>query len=120
MQLSPAQLDEFKAEGALAIPGLVPSDVLDGWQAQIRTACSNDGVDIDDPSTWPTGRYAPAGSWPEFSPILYELETLQSIVEQIGDGAFALRPGGAAVVDAGTDDAGDPAERPGHGVGPPG
>ncbi len=89
MQLSPAQLDEFKAEGALAVPGLVPSDVLEGWRAQIRAACSDDGVHIDDPSTWPTGRYAPAGSWPEFSPILYELESLQSIVEQIGGGAFA-------------------------------
>ena len=89
MLLSPAQLDEFKAEGAVAIPGLVPPDVLDGWQARIRAACSDDGVDIDDPDTWPAGRYAPAGGWPEFSPILYDLPSLQSIVEQIGGGAFA-------------------------------
>ena len=88
MLLSPAQLDEFKAEGALAIPGLVPPDVLDGWQAQIRGACS-DGVDLDDPNTWPAGRYAPEGGWPELSPNLYELPSLRSIVEQIGGGAFA-------------------------------
>ena len=89
MLLSPAQLDEFKAEGAVAIPGLVPTDVLEGWQAQIRGACS-DGVDFDDPDTWkPTGRYAPEGGWPEFSPNLYDLPSLQSIAEQIGDGAFA-------------------------------
>ena len=86
--LSPAQLEEFKAEGALQIPGLIPPDVLDGWQAQFRAACS-DGVDLDDPDTWPTGRYAPAGGWPEFSPSLYDVPSLQSIVEQIGGGAFA-------------------------------
>ena len=88
MLLSPAQLDEFKAEGVLAIPGLVPPDVLEEWQAPIRVACS-DGVDLDDPSTWPAGRYAPEGGWPELSPNLYELPSLRSIVEQIGDGAFA-------------------------------
>ena len=88
MLLSPAQLDEFKAEGVLAIPGLVPPAVLDGWQAPIRVACS-DGVDLDDPSTWPAGRYAPEGGWPELSPNLYELPSLRSIVEQIGGGAFA-------------------------------
>ena len=29
MRLSPAQLDEFKSEGALAIPGLVPAGVIE-------------------------------------------------------------------------------------------
>ena len=88
MLLSSAQLDEFKAEGAVAIPGLIPPDVLAGWRAQIRGACT-DGVDFDDPDTWkPTGRYAPEGGWPEFSPCLYEVPNLQSIVEQIGGGAF--------------------------------
>ena len=48
MLLSPAQLDEFKAEGVLAIPGLVPPDVLDGWQNQMRAACSG-GVDLRRP-----------------------------------------------------------------------
>ena len=119
MLLSPAQLDEFKTEGVLAIPGLVPPDVLDGWQAQIRVACS-DGVDLDDPNTWPAGRYAPEGGWPELSPNLYDLPSLQSIVEQIGGGAFApSHPAGAAVDAAGADDPGDPAERSGHGVGGP-
>ena len=89
MVLSPAQLDEFKAEGAVAIPGLIPPDVLDGWQAQIRAACSGDGVDIEDPDTWPSGRYAPQGGWPDFSPNLYDVPSLQSIAEQIGGGAFA-------------------------------
>ena len=89
MLLSPAQLDEFKAEGALAIPGLIPPDVLKGWRDQIRGACPGD-VDLDDPDTWePTGRYAPEGGWPEFSPNLYDVPSLQSIVEQIGGGAFA-------------------------------
>ena len=60
MLLSPAQLDEFKAEGAVAIPGLVPPDVLEGWRDQIRAACTG-GVDLEDPSTWPTGRYGPEG-----------------------------------------------------------
>ncbi|NKB69321.1 MAG: hypothetical protein GKR89_19800 [Candidatus Latescibacteria bacterium] len=86
--LSPAQLAQFKAEGALPIPGLVPADVLAGWKAQMRAACT-DGVDLDDPDTWPTGRYAPTGGWPDFSPNLYDLPGLQAIVEQLGDGAFA-------------------------------
>ena len=119
MLLSPAQLDEFKAEGVLAIPGLVPPDVLEGWQDQMRAACSG-GVDLNDPSTWPAGRYAPEGGWPELSPNLYDLPGLQSIVEQLGGGAFApLPPGGTAVDAADSNDPGDPAERPGHGVGTP-
>ncbi len=88
MLLSAAQLDEFKAEGALPVPGLVPPDVLAGWQAQMRGACSG-GVDLEDPDTWPAGRYAPEGGWPEFSPGLYDLPSLRSIVEQLGAGAFA-------------------------------
>ena len=87
-RLSSEQLQEFKAEGALPIPGLIPRDILDGWQKQMREACT-DGVDLDDPETWPTGRYAPTGGWPEFSPSLYDVPSLQSIIEQIGGGAFA-------------------------------
>jgi len=88
MQLSPAQLDEFKAEGALPIPGLIPADILAGWQDQMRAACT-DGVDLDDPPTWPVGRYAPEGGWPELGPNLYEVDNLQAIVEQLGAGTFA-------------------------------
>ena len=89
MHLTAAQLDQFKAEGAVPIPGLVPPDVLEGWQAEFRRACSGDGVDIDDPATCPAGRYAPEGGWPELSPCLYDLPSLNSIVEQLGAGAFA-------------------------------
>ena len=89
MRLSRAQLEEFKTEGAVAVPGLVPREILEGWQDQIRSACAAVGVDIDDPGTWPTGRYAPEGGWPEFTPALYDLPGLHSIVEQIGGGAFA-------------------------------
>jgi hypothetical protein len=88
LQLTPAQLDEFKAEGTVAIPGLIPPDVVAGWQTRMRAACT-DGVDLDDPDTWPAGRYAPAGGWPELVPSLYEVPSLLSIVEQIGGGAFA-------------------------------
>lgn len=88
MLLTPTQLDEFKVEGAVAIPGLVPADVLAGWQVQLGDACT-DGVDLGNPGTWPTGRYAPEGGWPELTPNLYDLPNLQSIVEQIGGGDFA-------------------------------
>ena len=54
----------------------------------MRAACSG-GVDLDDPSTWPAGRYTPEDGWPKLSPNLYDLPSLQSIVEQIGGGAFA-------------------------------
>ena len=30
--LSTAQIEEFKAEGTLPLPGLIPPDVLAGWQ----------------------------------------------------------------------------------------
>ncbi|SVE00445.1 uncharacterized protein METZ01_LOCUS453299, partial [marine metagenome] len=88
MRLSLAQLEEFKSEGALAIPGLIPTGVIEGWQAQMREACS-EGVDLHEPDTWPAGRYAPTGGWPEFSPNLYNVTNLQCIVEQVGGGAFA-------------------------------
>ena len=32
MLLSSAQLEEFKTEGALAIPGLIPPDIIAAWQ----------------------------------------------------------------------------------------
>lgn len=88
MRLSTEQLDEFKAEGAVPIPGLIPSDVVASWQDQVRAACT-DGVDLDNPETWPSGRYAPDGGWPELDPNLYEVPNLQSIVDQLGAGAFA-------------------------------
>ena len=94
--LSSAQLDEFKAEGALAIPSLIPADIIAAWQDQMRALCS-DGVDFEDPSTWPHGRYAPPGGWPELKPNLYDVPSLQSIVQQIGGGAFApSHPAGQA------------------------
>jgi len=54
----------------------------------MRGACTVN-VDLADTDTWPTGRYAPAGGWPELSPNLYDMPSLRSIVEQIGGGAFA-------------------------------
>ena len=88
MQLSQAQLAEFKAEGALPIRGLVPPDVIARWQDQLRAVCT-DGVDLDDPDTWSSGRYAPPGGWPQLDPNLYDVPNLQSIVAQLGAGAFA-------------------------------
>ena len=44
---------------------------------------------LDDPSTWPAGRYTPESGWPKLRPNLYDLPSLQSIVEQIGGGALA-------------------------------
>ena len=88
MQLSQLQLAEFKAEGALPIRGLVPPDVIARWQDQIRALCT-DGVDFADPDTWPPGRYAPPDGWPQLDPNLYDVPHLQSIVAQLGAGAFA-------------------------------
>ena len=88
MLLSSAQLEEFKTEGALAIPGLIPPEIIAAWQDQMRARCS-DGVDFEDPSTWPHGRYAPPGGWPELEPNLYDVPGLRSIVQQLGAGAFA-------------------------------
>lgn len=67
MLLTPEQLDEFKAEGALAIPGLVPPDVIDGWQAQLGLACS-DGVDLAEPDTWPPVGMRPRVVGPNSTP----------------------------------------------------
>ena len=86
--LSPTQIEEFKAEGVLPIPSLIPPTVLAKWQNQFRAACTN-GVDLDVPHTWPSGRYTPPDGWPELEPSLYDMPNLQSIVEQLGDGAFA-------------------------------
>ena len=53
-RLSTAQIEEFKAEGALPLPGLIPPDVLAGWQDQFRAACS-DGVDLTIQKLGPPG-----------------------------------------------------------------
>ena len=89
MLLTNAQLAEFKAEGTLLIRGLIPDAVLAGWRRQFADAAAahSPPVDLTEPSTWPYGRLEAA--WPELEPCLYDLPELQSLVQQLGGGAFA-------------------------------
>lgn len=88
--LTAEQIAEFKAEGALLLRGLIPRAVRSRWRTQLWGACAEDGVYLDgDPKSWPVGRYAPASGWPELVPNVYDLPEIQSIVAQLGGGAFA-------------------------------
>ena len=91
MLLTQAQIEEFQAEGALLLQSFIPPDVLQTWREQVHAACAADEppVDLTDPSTFPNGRYAPEGGWPELEPNVYDLPTLQELVQQLGGGAFA-------------------------------
>jgi hypothetical protein len=89
MLLSAEEIVEFKVEGALPLRGLIPADVLSAWREQLWSACAADGVDLDgEPATWPAGRYAPKGGWPELVPNVYDLPDIHEIVEQLGGDAF--------------------------------
>jgi hypothetical protein len=88
--LTREQIAEFKAEGAVLLRGLIPPDVRSAWREQLWRACDEGGVDLDgDPGSWPAGRYAPEGGWPELVPNVYDLSVVQAVVTQLGDGAFA-------------------------------
>ena len=50
-QLTPAQIDEFKAEGYVIARGLIPVAVVDDWRRQVWEATTAD------PSWWPEGDY---------------------------------------------------------------
>ena len=73
--------------GALMIPGVVPPSA---WRvAGPDTRGLLPRRRSRRPQHLVFRRYAPKGGWPEFSPNLYELPSLQSIVEQIGGGVFS-------------------------------
>ena len=82
--LSPVQIAEFKTQGAVRLPALIPPHVLKSWREQIWGRCASDGVDLDDPASWPAGRYAPEGGWPELEPNVYDLPEIQNLVDQLG------------------------------------
>ena len=44
--LPPAQIAEFKAQGAVSLPALIPPHVLSSWREQIWGRCATDGVDL--------------------------------------------------------------------------
>ena len=50
-QLTPAQIDEFKAEGYVIARGLIPVAVVDDWRRQVWEATTAD------PSWWPEGDF---------------------------------------------------------------
>lgn len=85
------QVDSFKANGFLVLPGFVPDDVLAQWREQFW---GHLGCTIDEPDKWPDEYPAKVeGFKPD--PMFGDMPDLQAIAEQVGGGHF--KGGGCGV-----------------------
>ena len=92
MELTPAQLATFKADGAVLLPALVGESQLSSWREQAWeaiAAAAGRPVDRADRSTWPTGNMGNVPSEVQPKPALGELPQVRALMEFLGDGAFA-------------------------------
>ena len=78
--LNNAQIQSFKDEGHLLLPGFVDEDIVAQWQEQFW---GHLGCSIDEPDSWPE---RVDGFQPD--PLFGDLPDLQSIASQLGGGAF--------------------------------
>ncbi|SVE38135.1 uncharacterized protein METZ01_LOCUS490989, partial [marine metagenome] len=75
------QINAFKDQGHLILPGFVEADMVRQWQEQFwqHLDCS-----IDEPDKWPD---RVEGFQPD--PVFGDLPELQGIVKQVGGGHFS-------------------------------
>ena len=79
--LSTTEIEAFKADGVLILPGFIDEEQLASWRCQAWAAV---GADPDDRTTWPTGLQPNL----TVAPHLGELPQCQALMEQLGGGAF--------------------------------
>ena len=97
--LSPAQLAEFDANGALVLRGLLDPAMCADMRAQYWRLLEEErpGTREDDPSTWPTQR----GRLPNVTslePSIGTLPQVRAVVEQLAElGGWAVGGGGMAL-----------------------
>ena len=87
--LNAEQIDAFKADGHLILPGFVDAALVAQWRDQFW---SHLGCTLDDPDQWPD---KVEGFKPE--PIFGDLPQLQAIAAQVGGGRFSGGGCGVAV-----------------------
>ena len=81
--LSRAQIEQFKADGVLLLPGFVDAAQLESYRAQAWEAL---GCDRNDRSQWPKFH----GNLPrELQPPPNELPQFRALIEQLGGGKFS-------------------------------
>lgn len=93
--LTPAQAAEFKAQGAVLLPGFVERSVVEGWREQAWEAIrSKEGAHVceADRSTWPAGYIGNVEGGTQPKPPLGSLPQFGRLVEWMGGGT--LRGGG--------------------------
>eukprot|EP01045_Picozoa_sp_COSAG04_P042385 COSAG04_NODE_13364_length_609_cov_0.990196_1_plen_129_part_01 len=83
--LSRAQIEEFKAHGALLLPGFVDEPLLESYR---RQAWAQLGCDRADRAAWPVGTYGNLAE--ELRPAPTELPQFRALIEQLGGGAFSV------------------------------
>ena len=88
--LSQDQINSFKTDGHLILPGFVATETIEQWQDQFW---GHLGCTIDEPDKWPE---RVEGFQP--NPVFGELPDLQAIVTQVGGGHFS--GGGCGVLRA--------------------
>jgi len=79
--LSAAQVDSFKEEGHLILPGFIEEAVLEQWRKQF---CAHYNYSLEEPRCQPD---KDAGSL-HLDPVLGELPQLRAIAHQLGGGQF--------------------------------
>jgi hypothetical protein len=85
LSLTTEQIDFFKANGYLVAKNLINPGVVEEWRKQMW---AHIGSSLETPDTWP-GEYVVQGF--EYEPpesAFGQLPAVQSIVEQVGGGAF--------------------------------
>ena len=86
--LSKTQIDSFKEDGVLILPGFVDEAQLQRWREQVWA-----GLDAspDDPSTWPKkGGHANVKPPVPFTPTPNELPQFKALIDQLGGGQDSL------------------------------
>jgi hypothetical protein len=95
--LTPAQIEEFKEEGALILPNFIDEAQLQSWAEQVWAGLrAGSGADVDpaDPSTWRCKSMKVDMPAP-FTPTPGELPQFQALMRQLGGGHFT---GGGAQI----------------------